>query len=311
MKKSVLSTAILGGVLAAAMYVVPANAQATRTWVSGVGDDVNPCSRTAPCKTFAGAISKTATNGEINCLDPAGYGALNIIKSITVDCGYTHGSVLAANTNGFIVNGAGVVVNLRGLSINGAGTTTGNGIRIINAGAVNIDNVVIENFGGAAPSNGRGVSIETAANVRVTIQNSRFANNNNIGVHSNPTGGTVGLTIYNTTFAPGGSTAIQLRQNTNAVIDRVTATGHLSGAGVTAELTTVNTVISNSNLSNNSFGIFNGNGGNPITRVYGSTISGNTTAGLNIVSGQVISSGNNIIRGNTGNEAPSSTPGMQ
>ena len=36
-----------------------AQAQATRTWVSGVGDDVNPCSRTAPCKTFAGAISKT------------------------------------------------------------------------------------------------------------------------------------------------------------------------------------------------------------------------------------------------------------
>jgi len=37
---------------------------------SGVGDDANPCSRTAPCKTFAGAISKTAAAGEINCLDP-------------------------------------------------------------------------------------------------------------------------------------------------------------------------------------------------------------------------------------------------
>ena len=61
--------------------VEPASAQAIRTWVSGVGDDVNPCSRTAPCKTFAGAISKTAAGGEINCLDSAGYGAVTITKS--------------------------------------------------------------------------------------------------------------------------------------------------------------------------------------------------------------------------------------
>src|SRR6476620_11744824 len=81
-----------------------AQAQVTRTWVSGVGDDVNPCSRTAPCKTFAGAISKTATNGEINCLDPAGYGAVTITKSITIDCEDTQGSILASLVNGVIVN---------------------------------------------------------------------------------------------------------------------------------------------------------------------------------------------------------------
>ena len=61
-----------------------AHAQATRTWVSGVGDDANPCSRTAPCKTFAGAISKTAAGGEINVLDPGGFGAVTITKSITI-----------------------------------------------------------------------------------------------------------------------------------------------------------------------------------------------------------------------------------
>src|ERR1043165_7578287 len=81
-----------------------AQAQASRTWGSGVGDDVNPCSRTAPCKTFAGAISKTATNGEINCLDPAGYGAVTVTKSITIDCEDTQGSILSAGTNGVIVN---------------------------------------------------------------------------------------------------------------------------------------------------------------------------------------------------------------
>src|SRR6185503_4600434 len=81
-----------------------AHGQATRTWVSGVGDDVNPCSRTAPCKTFAGAISKTSAGDEINCLDPGGYGTVTITKSITIDCTGTFGSVLSSATNGINVN---------------------------------------------------------------------------------------------------------------------------------------------------------------------------------------------------------------
>src|SRR5262245_14946929 len=81
------------------LYAAPAQAQATRTWVSGVGDDVNPCSRTAPCKTFAGAISKTAAGGEISCLDPGGYGAVTITKSMTIDCIGTNGSDLNPGTN--------------------------------------------------------------------------------------------------------------------------------------------------------------------------------------------------------------------
>src|SRR5881628_2732870 len=79
---------------------VPSSAfgQATRTWVSGVGDDANPCSRTAPCKTFAGAISRTATKGEINCLDPGGFGGVTITKAITIKCHYTEGGVLVSGT---------------------------------------------------------------------------------------------------------------------------------------------------------------------------------------------------------------------
>src|ERR671914_454860 len=80
-----------------------ASAQATRTWVSGVGDDVNPCSRTAPCKTFAGAISKTAAGGEINCLDPGGFGTISITKSITIVCRGSQGSILASLTNGIVI----------------------------------------------------------------------------------------------------------------------------------------------------------------------------------------------------------------
>ena len=105
------------------------HAQATRTWVSGVGDDANPCSRTAPCKTFAGAISKTAAGGEISALDPAGFGAVTITKSITINGDGTLASILSAGTNGIIVNaGPSDVVTIRNISINGAGTGL-NGIR--------------------------------------------------------------------------------------------------------------------------------------------------------------------------------------
>src|SRR5712672_4462079 len=92
-------------------------AQASRTWVSGVGDDANPCSRTAPCKTFAGAISKTAAGGKINCLDPGGFGAVTITKSIEIDCLQFPGGILSSTgTNGVNVNApVGANIILRGI----------------------------------------------------------------------------------------------------------------------------------------------------------------------------------------------------
>src|SRR5438270_13977719 len=119
--------AIIGAALGFFAVSAPAHAQATRTFVSGVGNDADPCSRTAPCKTFAGAISKTFINGEIDCLDPGGFGALTITKSITIDCTGTLGGVLASGTNGFNINIAANAndpfrtVRLRGLTMNGMG----------------------------------------------------------------------------------------------------------------------------------------------------------------------------------------------
>src|SRR5881227_2035926 len=128
-RKLVLSTlAVLFAVFAA---TVPANAQATRTWVSGVGDDANPCSRTAPCKTFAGAISKTAAGGEISVLDPGGFGAVTITKAITINGDGTLAGILSATVNAVIVNaGANDMVVLRSISINGVGSGI-NGIRYL------------------------------------------------------------------------------------------------------------------------------------------------------------------------------------
>lgn len=124
------------------------HAQANRTWVSGVGDDVNPCSRTAPCKTFAGAISKTANGGEISVLDPGGYGAVNITKNITLSGDGTLAGILAAGTTGILINGAGIHVVLRNLSIHGGplGSNPLHGIRVLNAASVLVDRVTIQNF---------------------------------------------------------------------------------------------------------------------------------------------------------------------
>ena len=88
-KQSAFVFAIGTAALAPLFCDSTAQAQASRIWVSGVGDDANPCSRTAPCTTFAGAISKTAANGIINCLDPGGFGEVTITKSITIDCTLT------------------------------------------------------------------------------------------------------------------------------------------------------------------------------------------------------------------------------
>lgn len=165
-----------------------AQAQATRTWVSGVGDDVNPCNRTAPCKTFAGAISKTAASGEINCLDPGGFGSVTLTKSITIDCTATLGSILGVQTNGIIINiaadGADVpgIVRIRGLAINGAGNGI-NGIRVMAANKVFIENTVIDGF------TQNGVSIENAAgNTQLSIYHSSIRNITGSGIAASGAG---------------------------------------------------------------------------------------------------------------------------
>jgi hypothetical protein len=156
-----------------ASLALPANAQATRTWVSGFGDDANPCSRTAPCKTFAGAISKTATGGEIDCLDPGGFGALTITKSITILCGPSGvGGVLVSGTNGIVVSTpTGSRVVLDGLDIEGVATGL-NGINILGQGTVVIRNCSIRDFA----QNGVNVA-GTSGSTQVLIQNSIITGN--------------------------------------------------------------------------------------------------------------------------------------
>jgi hypothetical protein len=147
MRKALLTIATLCcGIVAMMLAAAPANAQATRTWVSGVGDDANPCSRTAPCKTFAGAISKTAIQGEINVLDPGGFGAVTITKAITISSQAFEAGVLVSGTNGIVVSaGAADVVVLEGLDIEGLGTGL-DGIKVLAGGQVYVTRCKIHHF---------------------------------------------------------------------------------------------------------------------------------------------------------------------
>jgi hypothetical protein len=165
--------AALFAVFAVSLAASPAAAQATRTWVSGVGDDANPCSRTAPCKTFAGAISKTAANGQISVLDPGGYGSVTITKSISIVAEGSEAGTLAPMTNGITVNAQpGDAVYIRGLTIEGAGTGLV-GVKVLGAKSVVIEDTVIRGFRGA---DGAAVRVApTAGPASVTVVNSTLA----------------------------------------------------------------------------------------------------------------------------------------
>jgi hypothetical protein len=209
---------ILVGVFALA--TTPASAQATRTWVSGVGDDANPCSRTAPCKTFAGAIAKTAASGEIDCLDSGGFGALTITKAISIVCEGVIGGVSVPGTNGINVAAASTdTVVLQGLDIDGAGSgingvnfTSGLQLYVIRCTirrfTGNGVNVTSSTLGGHAfindstiQLNAGGVNVQGTSNVG-SVTNTYILSNTSFGVQANGTGNVVG--VQNSTLNNNG-----------------------------------------------------------------------------------------------------------
>lgn len=219
--------------VAMAMAATPAAAQATRTWVSGVGDDANPCSRTAPCKTFAGAISKTAAGGEINALDPGGFGAVTITKSITIRAEGGTAGVLVSGTNGIVINAATTDnVILEGLDIEGLGTGLA-GISILQARQVIVRDTAIRNFRGGT---GEGILLNnTAATTRLVVEDVQFINNlygiRSISAVGSKTAVNDSLFVGNTTAAvsvTGASNGLQL--NGNAIYASVKGVELLGGA---------------------------------------------------------------------------------
>jgi hypothetical protein len=275
-----------------------AQAQATRTWVSGVGDDANPCSRTAPCKTFAGAISKTALGGEIDALDPGGFGAVTITKSITIDGTGTLASILAAGTNGVNANDSASAspttstITLRGLSINGA-TSGFVGVNITSARSVIIENCVIFGF---RSGNGNGIRDTRAANQSPAPQ--LFVSDTSIRDNSSNAVSITGASPVSIRAfldhvriqANGGAGVLGSNSSFTTVRDSM-ITGNLAEGikvDTNAQANVISTVI-NGNLT----GVLNSGGS--AMQLADVTIFNNATG----ISGTIVSFGNNNIRNNT------------
>ena len=273
-------------------FATPASAQATRTWISGVGDDANPCSRTAPCKTWAGAISKTASGGEIDCLDPGGFGSVSITKSIILDCaeGGAAGGILNSGVSGVIINDPNggttptIKVVLRNINIKGAGTTLGTyAVRFLSGKSLMLQNVNINNQGtGGAPA---GSFEPSAASVGAKL------------VMSN-------VNISNTASAdPTLGNAVQLQSvggvAITGVLDHVTITD--SAFALDAEDGATVTV-TNSNLSNSFRGVHANSTSvtGAVVNLDGVTIANNSNFGIASVGTAKVRIANTALYNNAG-----------
>lgn len=244
-----------------------ASAQATRTYVASYGDDVNPCSRTAPCRTFAGAIVKTAINGEIDCLDQYGYGAASIFKSITIDCRSTHGGILASSVTGITItlndntgNDPLHTVRLRGLVINGAGVSGTVGTR------TGIHGIRVNTATGTAPT--------------VIIQDVVADGFTQNGIHWVATGGN--LIVKDSTFTNNALRGIFVDSAATVRVEIDNTTTDFNQEGVRFDDNVIGT-ISRSRAANNSlngFTCFPGGTGNSEMTVHGSTSANNLQWGV-------------------------------
>jgi len=307
MNRSTFFSALMLALVSALVLGAPAQAQATRTWVSGVGSDSNPCSRTAPCKTFAGAYANTAAGGEIDALDPGGYGTLTISKSITIDGGAGQvASVLASGTPAFIVNGSGVIVTLRNISMQGI--LSGNiGVEILNAARVSIENCNIQGF------TTYGVYFaSSSAGSKLTITDSVVHDNAGYGVVLLPTtSGAAGLAALDNDKISHNGIGMFVGDNAKGTVNRSIISNNTGGGAIISTSTALALLeLDGSSVSDNSgTGLsLMLSGGHPVVRLSDSSIYANTGNSMTIPSGaDVISYGTNRINDNGPDTLPNGT----
>jgi hypothetical protein len=303
---------LLAGLVALAVPAV-ANAQATRTWISGVGDDANPCSRTAPCKTFQGAISKTATGGEINCLDPGGFGGVTITKSIALKCRYTEGGVLVSGTNAIVINASATSnIILEGLDINGLGSGL-DGIRVLQAKSVKVLSSEIYGFAR------RGIDFEASnSGAKLLVADSHIFDNAGPGILvAPPAGGNSTATVRNNLIAGNGCGIAATSHLADPAFNFTANCGtQLAGVGGAAKVNAFDNVISDSDATagaTGSTGVF-ANGPSTSVRIGNNVIAGNNN-GIKAIDpgafGGIATFGDNYLLGNITNGTPNSSIAKQ
>lgn len=282
----------------------PAAAQSSRTYVSSVGDDFNPCSETAPCRTFAAAIAATSAGGVVNCQDAAGYGAATITKALTIDCHFTEGGVLASGTGVTVNAGTSDVVVIRGLDLHGVAGAA-DGIRIQSASGVFVENCRIDNFNSAGSF---GIHVQPSAPTALYVVDTTLSGNGNA-----TSGGAIGIQPTGVAFARVNITHSQILHNLNYGIfaDTTGTTGYLplmiedstvSGNGTGVQLTApggaayLYAVLNRVSITNQTGSGLSGDGTYVNARAVNSLIALNRGTGVLIANAaNIFSYGDNVL----------------
>src|SRR4051812_35723263 len=290
---------------AAILATGPAAAQATRTWVSGLGNDANPCSLTAPCKTFAGAISKTLAGGEISVLDPGGYGAVTIAKSITIDGGGGQvASILAAGTNGIVINGSGIIVTLRNLRINGVVSTPTpglNGIQFLTGAALHIQNCQVFGFS----QNAININLNQAGAANVFVTDTTASNSAGGITARNAGAGRINVSVQRSTLTQNTGFGFKAYGSGAGIIIGMVSDSMMAGNGTGVLLAgspaAIGVQVTRSSMVNNATGM--NATGSAFAFVSNSLISGNVTGVAFTAPATFQTYKNNVVDGNVTNGA--------
>ncbi len=277
---------VIAAALACAVTLSAGPAQAQRVFVSGTGSDGNPCTFASPCRSFQHAHDVASSGGEIDVLDPAGYGALTINRAISIQGhGFSGVSVPSAG-NGITVNaGPTDNVTLNGLLIEGGGVGY-NGI-VFNSGAsLTVTGCVVQNlhYDGSDNTTGDGILIQpTSGAVSFVITNTIASNNGHDGI------------LY---LPPSGSATA------NGAIDHVVATNNrFAGIVINTSLGSgsATAAISNSVASNNStFGIDALNSSAALAVSIDNTGASGNGTGIVAFSTTKVTLGRSVITANSG-----------
>ena len=285
----------LFGVVSSSAWALP------QSWVSQVGDDANPCTRTAPCLTWAGAISKTPAGGEINAIESGDHGIVTITKSITIDGGGTLAQFQAfgVTITGIVVDaGVNDVVILRNLSINGFDAAR-NGIAFVGGGSLYVENVHIFGFAGTGGLTGNGIDFNPSANAKLYMSDSSIRDNNFVGVLVRPTGSGSAKVTLTRVQLEGNTTGLFVSDGaTVSVVDSV-ATGN-SGTGFQAASSARPAIIQLEHSISTNNGTYGARTDGPFSQIWlsNSTIMGNFI-GLASAGGNIVTFSNNSVGNNS------------
>ena len=292
--------------LAVTLPAVQAQAQSPRTFVSAAGNDSNPCTFAAPCRHFQAAVNATSLGGEVDALDPAGYGPITISQAITIEGQGWSYAAPAANSPAITINAVTGNVYIHGVSLNGVGITgLTTGIAFISGGSLTVRDSVIRNF-----NEGIIFTPNSSASSKLFVSNTMVSDNATDGIFIATSGsGTTSGAFGHVEIEHNGGRGLFIFTNTQTInmtfSDGVVSDNASVGISVESDGgTPVNMMVRNSAITDNMIGLEASGTASASIRATRSAITGNGTAWK--ASGGAVTSyaDNNIEDNGSANNAP-------